>query len=54
MFGKLAYIDIYNKSRMIGDHYVLFCERGRLELPFSTRRRAVVFHTVQTHRQLVL
>ncbi|EIJ37925.1 hypothetical protein JoomaDRAFT_0900 [Galbibacter orientalis DSM 19592] len=39
MFGKLAYIDIYNKSRMIGDHYVLFCERGRLELPLSTRLR---------------
>ena len=30
-------VTLYNKSRMMGDYHVRFCERLRVKLPLSTR-----------------
>ncbi len=35
-------IVLYNKSRMMGDHQVRFCERFGVKLPLSTRLLNVV------------
>jgi len=34
-------IDLYNKSRMMGDYQVRFCERLRVKLPLPTRPTTV-------------
>ena len=31
-------IDLYNKSRVMGDYQARFCERLRVKLPLPTRR----------------
>ena len=31
-------IDLYNKSRVMGDYQARFCERLRVKLPWPTRR----------------
>ena len=35
-------LDLYNKSRMMGDYPVRFCEKFGVKLPLLTRRRTVV------------
>ena len=34
-------LDLYNKSRMMGDYPVRFCEKFGVKLPLLTRRRDV-------------
>jgi len=31
-------LDLYNKSRVMGDYQARFCERLRVKLPLPTRR----------------
>ena len=35
-------IDLYNKSRVMGDYQARFCERLRVKLPLPTRPAVVV------------
>lgn len=36
-FIELKRLDLYNKSRVMGDYQARFCERIRVKLPFPTR-----------------
>ncbi len=41
---KIVYIimlDLYNKSRMMGDYHVRFCERLSVKLPLPTRQQTL-------------
>ncbi len=38
-------LDLYDKSRMMGDYHVRFCERLGVKLPLLTRRRDIVINT---------
>ncbi len=35
---RLKRLDLYNKSRVMGDYQARFCERLRVKLPLPTRR----------------
>ena len=37
-FIELKRLDLYNKSRVMGDYQARFCERLRVKLPLPTRR----------------
>ena len=39
-----ANLDLYNKSRMMGDYHVRFCEKFGVKLPLLTRLLDVVRH----------
>jgi len=41
-------IEKYNKSRMMGDYHVRFCERLGVKFPLSTRPKTVRFHNLAT------
>jgi hypothetical protein len=36
---RIKCIDLYKKSRMMGDYHVRFCERLGVKLPLSTRHK---------------
>lgn len=37
-------VSLYNKSRMMGDYHVRFCERLRVKFPLPTRLLTVMCH----------
>jgi len=37
-FIELKRVDLYNKSRVMGDYQARFCERLRVKFPLPTRR----------------
>jgi hypothetical protein len=43
-FIKLKRVDLYNKSRVMGDYQARFCERLRVKLPLPTRPPTVTLH----------
>ena len=44
-FIELKRVDLYNKSRVMGDYQARFCERIRVKFPFPTRQPSVTAPT---------